>query len=376
VTDGAENGANGGRSAPAGGPRKEAEPERSGAACAQARRPRHSSRRQSPFPPRGVQNPLAAAATAAHPRPDVTIRDGRPVERRRSTGRQERRARPDRRGCWDICLCTREARRSRNGPPRALRREPAARRRFQAAAPGAPRARGCAASPLAAAVGQPQAPSGWRPVLILSRGTDSTPTAAAAAARSRATTTHSPSRDTRTARAPTDAPSPPLLLPLPRPRPRSFPSRRLDGSPPRLSNLIHNPPELLSPAPVAAAPPQAFPSIPPGLAHPGLPGRSRKGGPAQSGGPPFLESPGDKRKAAERRGGGLLRSWKKPIERNRWSETNGGKQAWQSPQERSGGSGFLLPSSELPKLPVSRGRAVLPRVRRQGERCLRRAKRQ
>lgn len=55
-------------------------------------------------------------------------------------------------------------------------------------------------------------------------------------------------------------------------------------------------------------------------------GRSRKGGPARSGGPPFLGKP--RREAKETPEGGaapLLRSKPKPIERNRWSETQGGK---------------------------------------------------
>src|SRR5215218_10550279 len=64
-----------------------------------------------------------------------------------------------------------------------------------------------------------------------------------------------------------------------------------------------------------------------GKPAPHLPGTSRKGGPARSGGPPFLQSPGGERKTGRGRGGGLLRSGAKPIERNRWRETQGGKQA-------------------------------------------------
>jgi hypothetical protein len=40
---------------------------------------------------------------------------------------------------------------------------------------------------------------------------------------------------------------------------------------------------------------------------------------------PFLESPGAERKPGRGRGGGLLRSRAKPIERNRWNETQGEK---------------------------------------------------
>src|SRR5207249_4736897 len=63
---------------------------------------------------------------------------------------------------------------------------------------------------------------------------------------------------------------------------------------------------------------------PPALQHhawaalPGLPGRSRKGGPARSGGPPFVESPGVARNPSRRRGGGPLTS-----EINGWRSTGG-----------------------------------------------------
>src|SRR5215210_3062530 len=116
---------------------------------------------------------------------------------------------------------------------------------------------------------------------------------------------------------PTHASRPPCPLPPPRPRPTST--------------------RLGKPAPL-------------------LPGTSRKGGPARSGGPPFLESPGGKRKTGRGRGGGLLRSWEKPIERNRWRETHGGKQrrrpCWNDPGWR-GRSGCPAsrtePATDLPQ---------------------------
>ena len=54
---------------------------------------------------------------------------------------------------------------------------------------------------------------------------------------------------------------------------------------------------------LAAAPPPALPLLA-WAALPDLSGRSRKGGPARSGGPPFLESQGGERKLGRRRGGG------------------------------------------------------------------------
>jgi hypothetical protein len=88
--------------------------------------------------------------------------------------------------------------------------------------------------------------------------------------------------------------------------------------------------------------------------------------------PPSSKARAGSQGNTRRRGGGPLRSGRNPL-----SETDGGKQMegnspGKSPQARSGGLRLLLPSSELLLLPVSRGRGVKPRVRRQGERCFRR----
>ena len=72
-----------------------------------------------------------------------------------------------------------------------------------------------------------------------------------------------------------------------------------------LDNLLLPPPRL--------RPSRYLPGLPPDLS-----GRSRKGGPARSGGPPFLESPGAERNLGRRRGGGPLTS-----EINPWRSTRG-----------------------------------------------------
>ena len=159
------------------------------------------------------------------------------------------------------------------------------------------------------------------------RARAATETREPAAADSSAITTRKPSRDTKTARAPPDAPTRPRSAPTTRLSPPTCrPSRRLDSS----RRSAHSPhpclTDLHGPNLPAAAPPEATPA-------------SRLGWPVQV----FLDSRGSgvRRAAADstsskaqagsqgntrRRGGGLLRSWKKPIERNRWRETQGGKQ--------------------------------------------------
>ena len=290
---------------------------------------RHSGRRQSPFPPRAAQDPLAAASAAATPRPDVTIRDGRPFERRRSTGRQERRTRPDRRVAGTYASALERPAGRETAPPS----RPAARARrppaLSCSRPGARRGLGaCAASPLAATAGP--APGAER----------------LAATRPHHKPRHRLDPQQQHAAAPPHTLTEPrrqnLSNPHRRPQPAT-PARRFyylspalaPAASPRLTSTVHplDSPNSSTTHPIrlpctrCRRPASGPSSIPPGLAHPGLPGRSRKGGPARSGGPPILASPGAKRKTGRGRGGGLLRSGKKPIERNRWSETQGGKQA-------------------------------------------------
>jgi hypothetical protein len=133
---------------------------------------------------------------------------------------------------------------------------------------------------------------------------------------------------------------------LPRPTCLPFASPRL------FTPSAHSPhprlPDLPYSDPLAAAPPEATPASRLGWpVQVYLAGRGR-GVRRKAADPPFSKAQAGRQGNTLRRGGGLLRPWRKPIERNRWSETHGGKHAWQSPQARSGGSGLLLPSSDLP----------------------------
>ena len=84
----------------------------------------------------------------------------------------------------------------------------------------------------------------------------------------------------------------PSLLPIPRPPYPRLPPRRTRWSTHR-SQIRHQPTHHPRPAPLP--PPRPRPtSTRLGKPAPHLPGRSRKGGPARSGGPPFLQSPGGK----------------------------------------------------------------------------------
>jgi hypothetical protein len=80
---------------------------------------------------------------------------------------------------------------------------------------------------------------------------------------------------------------------------------------------------------------------------PRLPGRSRKGGPARSGGPPFLPEP--RREAKETPEGGAAACCAQG--RNTWNETNGGKQmegnTWRKQGPVSGGL-LVLPPQAVP----------------------------
>jgi hypothetical protein len=139
-----------------------------------------------------------------------------------------------------------------------------------------------------------------------------------------------PSRDTRPLephrRLPRH-PRPPLPATSPPPRSPRFPSRRLDGSPPRLSDTHLLVPHLPRPA-FACRRPASGP-----LQLPAWAGPSRFTWQVEEGGvrrkaadPPSSKAQAGSRKRGRGRGGGLLRSGAKPIERNRWSETDGAKQ--------------------------------------------------
>jgi hypothetical protein len=230
---------------------------------------------------------------------------------------------------------------------------------------GAPRPPACRAS---------QAPSMHRrAALSYGGGIATTP----AAAHSHAAPPR-PTRDTRTARVPSTPDPAPLPTTTatptsPPPRPRNSPSCRLDGSPP--SPLGHSPPCRSSPLPRLRLPPPRL--RPPPASRLGWPvqvylaGRGR-GVRRKAADPPSSKAQAGRQGNTLRRGGCLLRSWKKPIERNRWSETNGGKQAWQSPEARSGDIWAAASHERSVLLPVSRGRGVKAVGRRQGERCFRR----
>ena len=81
---------------------------------------------------------------------------------------------------------------------------------------------------------------------------------------------------------------------------------------------------LLDHLPLAAAPPPALPHLP-GL-PPDLSGRSRKGGPARSGGPPFLESPGGMRVFGPEAGRRPVDLQDQQLQINGWRSTSGDQQ--------------------------------------------------
>ena len=146
-----------------------------------------------------------------------------------------------------------------------------------------------------------------------------------AAAHSRPTTRR-PDRTEPIEPAPTPDPafSLPSLLPIPRPPYPRLTPRRTDGRPTRLKSDT-NPP--VTPAlPVAAAPPPAH-QHPPGLTRPTFTWQVEEGGSGAKRRTPLPpKAQAGSRGNTRGRGGGLLRSGPKPIERNRWSETQGGKQ--------------------------------------------------
>jgi hypothetical protein len=92
-----------------------------------------------------------------------------------------------------------------------------------------------------------------------------------------------------------------------------------------LSHALHSSLQPLL-QPLAAAPP-APPIATPGLTPLDIYVCRGRGSGAKRRTPFLAKAQADSQRNTRRRGGGLLRSWKKPIERNRWRETQGAKQA-------------------------------------------------
>jgi hypothetical protein len=138
--------------------------------------------------------------------------------------------------------------------------------------------------------------------------------------------------------------SPAAASPTRYPAPRSgLPACRPHGPNPQLSNLLHDSPNCTS-CSRYRRPALGQPSFTPGLARPGFTWQVEEG---ESGAkrrtplPPRAQA-GHQRNT-QRRGGGLLRSREKPIERNRWRETQGGKQGFVD-------ASFASPAPALPLL--------------------------
>ena len=192
----------------------------------------------------------------------------------------------------DISLCLREARRSRNGPPPRLGTR-GERARAPAPATGAGRrACGRAREPGRALRRQEdkrrRAPSS-------SGGTDTTNGS------SRQPAPRTPKAETPEPLEPHRRPDPATTTRLP---PPYLPSSRVaSNSSPHPAHTPHPClPDLPYPDPPCRRPASRHPSFPPGLPRPVLPGRSRKWGPARSGGPHFLAKP--RREAKETPEGG------------------------------------------------------------------------
>jgi hypothetical protein len=137
-----------------------------------------------------------------------------------------------------------------------------------------------------------------------------------------------PTRETRNRLIP--PPTRPRHAPLAQliaPRPTCVSPRRLDKSHPAgLTYLIPAYRSAWPPDLPTAAPPDATPASRLGSPVQVLPGLSRKGVRREAADPLPPSARAARPGNTGRRGGGLLRSGKKPIERNRWRETQGGKQ--------------------------------------------------
>jgi hypothetical protein len=148
-----------------------------------------------------------------------------------------------------------------------------------------------------------------------------------------------PSRHHRIERAPADARPrlpPPVLLPTPLPRPGRFPPRRLDCSPTGSHNT-HQPTHHTLPLPRCRRP-APRPPAPAWAGPPRFTWRVEEGGPAQPRWPPFLESPGGKRKTGRRRGGGPFALKTNPYRRTPRDEQQERTAAGSCPRLGFGGS--------------------------------------
>jgi hypothetical protein len=154
-----------------------------------------------------------------------------------------------------------------------------------------------------------------------SGGKDTTP----APADSSAITTHTPKPRHPNRSSPTDASTRPPLPLLVSPAPTRLASRPLDSSPASPRPPHPCPSDL--PGPILLPPPRLRPLQLPARAGPSrfLPGQSRKGVRREAADPLPPRAQAGSKGNTRKRGGGLLRSGEKPIERNRWRETQGGK---------------------------------------------------
>jgi hypothetical protein len=161
------------------------------------------------------------------------------------------------------------------------------------------------------------------------------------------------------------------LEPNPTPRPSSDPTPRLSpalpafvrfGSTvrPRLTHLI--PVDLICPDPDPLPPPRLRPLQLPAWAGPSrfYPDSRGRGSGATAADPLPPRAHAGSQGNTRRRRGGLLRSREKPIERNRWRETQGGKQVFRRRQLRFPGSGLAAARPLHPRWAVDRWRGGIP----------------
>jgi hypothetical protein len=325
VTDEAEHGARRAKRTHRAAPGREPEPERSERLA------------QSPA---GADTSPPAVALARQDRRSVLSRDRHrpphPPESSRTNQRAVTPATPSAPGARTACMRSEDSDAHMPLPkrgPHLRKRPPSPRPRTRGRSPAPSfRARDGRAPRRAGAAGSQQRRPGRTAAQTRARERATRPGEAASPTRPRSSTQsahHVQNRQNRTDRAPTDA-RPRLQPPVPTPDsspalPPPNTASHTDGRPTRLKSDT-NPP--VTPAlPVAAAPPRPT-STRLGKPAPHLPGTSRKGGSgAKRRTPPSSKAQARSEGNGRGRGGGLLRSAPKPIERNRWRETQGRKQS-------------------------------------------------